>query len=118
MFHQASADLDQAQTCQRPAPNLLRQHQSSPEIPQAVADHAQPQTHFISAELMAGKTGQFAEASGWYHEAHEGKWLPGVKLDLRHYSTRRPSTGRLVEKTLVAHHRLWLGRLTGHVTSS
>src|SRR2546422_9087983 len=38
-------------------------------------------------------------------EAHTGKQLPGMKLHLGHYPTRLPPTGRLVEKTLVVHHR-------------
>src|SRR5712692_3287180 len=133
VFGQPSAGLDQTllQTRQRPVPNLIRQRQSSPKIPQVIGDHAQPQTHFISSETMARKTGPTDRQLTFLDpflrrpslviephdrpagklqvgddEAHTGKQLPGMKLHLGHYPTRRPPTARLVEKTLVAYHRL------------
>ncbi len=49
VLHQSAARLHQPllQASQGSVPNPLRQHQTPPQVPQIVRDHAQPQPHFI-----------------------------------------------------------------------
>src|SRR5262245_3902808 len=57
VLHQAPAGLDEPllQTGERPAVDPLGQHETPPEIPQVVCEHAELQAHLIGPEPVTGQ---------------------------------------------------------------
>ena len=117
--------------------------QPPPKTAQVVGQQAQRQPHLVRAEPMAREPRHLHRLLAFldpllrcpplvveahhrparslqvsHDEPHSGEQLSGMELHLRHLSSYRLLTRRLVERALVPHDRLVTGRPTGRVRSS
>src|ERR1700675_4993240 len=133
VLDRASARFHQPllQARERPVVYSLRQHQPSPQVPQVVGQHAQPQSYLIEPEMMAAQPRHLHRLLAFFDrflrraslvvktdhrpavrpqvghdESTSGEKLPKVELHRGHHPPRRLPTRCMVEKALAPDHRL------------